>query len=118
MNNKQLADRLQRFALEVVLLSRSFSYFPDTSIIRRQLIKSVTSAAANYRAARCGRSRKEWYAKLCISIEEMDETQFWLQLATQLDYLSEDAINDSIQEAVVLTKILAKIRSSAKKNGV
>lgn len=118
MNNDQLSHRLQQFALNTIRLSRNFHYFPDMPILRKQLIKAVTSAAANYRAARRGRSRKEWYAKLCIATEEMDEGLFWLECARQLEYLSEEAIFETATEALVLTKILSKMRASAKQKGV
>jgi four helix bundle protein len=118
MNSDQLAHRLQQFALNTIRLSRNFQYFPDMPLLRKQLIKAVTSAAANYRAARCGRSRKEWYAKLCIATEEMDEGLFWLECARQLEYLPKEEILWIENEAKVLTKILTKMRSSAKQKGI
>ncbi|MDP1620723.1 MAG: four helix bundle protein [Bacteroidales bacterium] len=43
-----------------------------------QLIRSSSSVASNYRAATRSRSDAEFYSKMCIVVEEMDETQFWL----------------------------------------
>lgn len=51
-----------------------------TEIMRRQLLRSGTSVAANYRAASRARSRREFIAKLGIVEEEADETQFWLEV--------------------------------------
>jgi len=34
----------------------------------------------NYRAACRGRSKKEWFSKICITVEEADESQYWLEV--------------------------------------
>ncbi|WP_443634953.1 four helix bundle protein [Candidatus Marifrigoribacter sp. Uisw_064] len=47
-----------------------------SSVVSYQLIKSVTSTAANYRAACRARSKKEFFSKICIVVEEADETEF------------------------------------------
>jgi four helix bundle protein len=52
----------------------------SSRIIGKQLIRSVTSTAANYRAACLSRSKKEFYSKISIVVEEADETLFWLEI--------------------------------------
>ena len=79
--------------------------------IRQQLIRAMTSAAANYRA---GRSRKEWFAKLCITIEAIDESLFWLIICCDLDYINEAAIFDLKKEATELVKILTRATAKQK----
>jgi four helix bundle protein len=46
----------------------------------KQLLRSGTSVAANYRAYGRARSDKEFCAKLGIVVEEADESQLWLEL--------------------------------------
>ena len=61
----------------------------DTSyIIKKQLISSVTSVAANYRAVCRARSDAEFYSKLCIVVEESDESVFWLELIKESEILN------------------------------
>jgi len=43
-----------------------------------QIIRSSSSVAANFRAATRARSDAAFYAKICIVVEECDETLFWL----------------------------------------
>jgi four helix bundle protein len=45
--------------------------------IASQLVRTGTSIAANYRAARRTRSKAEFCSKLNIALEEADETHFW-----------------------------------------
>jgi len=48
----------------------------EAKLIGRQLIRSATSVAANYRAAGRARSRAEFIAKIGTVVEEIDETVF------------------------------------------
>ncbi len=44
----------------------------------KQLLRSATSVAANYRAACRARSQAEFFSKISIVVEEADETLFWV----------------------------------------
>jgi four helix bundle protein len=52
--------------------------------VARQLRRASTGASANYRAARRGRSRAEWLAKLGVVLEELDEADHWLALLSDV----------------------------------
>jgi four helix bundle protein len=80
----ELQKRAFRFAVRAVKFCRTL---PDTWEARRlggQLIDAVTSTAMNYRAARRGRSRAEFIAKLGTVVEEADESVGWLEFITEL----------------------------------
>ncbi len=72
MNADELRNRSKKFAIEIILLSKSFPKNDETNIVKRQLIRSATSVAANYRAACRARSKAEFIAKLSIVVEEAD----------------------------------------------
>jgi len=76
-----LQDRTKNLALRVARLVATLPNMPFGRTIANQIIRSATSVAANYRAACRGRSRAEFIAKLGITIEEADESLFWLELA-------------------------------------
>ena len=71
---KQIRDRLQSFALDILKLSESFPNSERARILNRQTTRSGTSSYANYRAALRARSKAEFFAKLLITVEEADET--------------------------------------------
>jgi four helix bundle protein len=52
----------------------------ELRIIGKQLIRSATSVAANYREASRARSDDEFTAKIDLCCQEADETQLWLEL--------------------------------------
>jgi four helix bundle protein len=73
-----LQERTKQLALRVI---RTVERLPSREVVRtvsRQLLRSATSVAANYRAACRARSKAEFTAKLGIVVEEADETVFWL----------------------------------------
>lgn len=70
-----------------------------------RLQNSCTSTAANYRAARRGRSRAEFIAKLAIVSEEADESVFWLERMRTANIVSSN---------VPLVQILAEAEELAR----
>ena len=49
-------------------------------IIVKQLVRSVTSVAANYRSVCRGRSKAEFLSKIGVSLDEADERSFWFEI--------------------------------------
>lgn len=112
--NDQLRARTMKMATGIFGL---FSGKKITSIQRPtviQLIKSSSSVAANYRAATRGRSDAEYYAKICIVVEECDESQFWLEYLLQTGVLLPGECGDLCRETLELLKIFTTIKRKMK----
>jgi len=75
---RMMLKRTRNLAIEVVKTVNEFPSKTAYFVLGNQLVKSATSVASNYRASLRARSRKEFYSKLCIVVEECDETEFWL----------------------------------------
>lgn len=117
MNSLEKAGALQartrRFAVQVVLLFRALPHSQDAQVLGKQLLRSGTSVAANYRAVCRARSRAEFIAKLGIVIEETDETVFWLELMTETGTVQEVRVQHLIKEANELLAIFgASVRTA------
>jgi len=83
-------------------------------VISYQIIKSSTSVAANYRAACRARSGKEFYAKLCITVEEADESEFWMDMILGSNLSNDKTEAERLyQEALEILKIVATARKNA-----
>ncbi|MGB3543624.1 four helix bundle protein [Rubrivirga sp.] len=105
--------RTKAFALRVIRFCRSLPKSEETRIIKRQLLRSATSVAANYRAACRARSRREFASKMSIVLEEADETEFWLELLIEADLVDADRTRDLLNEAGELVAIFAAARHTA-----
>jgi four helix bundle protein len=75
-----IQHRMRALAVDTIRLTGELPRTRAADVIGRQLIRSVTSVAANYRSACRARSRRDFIAKLGIVEEETDETAFWLEL--------------------------------------
>lgn len=114
MDADQLRLRFKLFALAIVRFVRLLPRTADAPVLGKQLLRSATSAAANYRAACRGRSSPEFFAKLCIALEEIDESVFWLELIDESKLASGGNIVALLKEANELTAILAASRKTMK----
>jgi len=113
MAPSNLLDRTRRFALSVLTFCRSLPKSPEAQEAAGQLRRAANSVRSNYRAARKGRSRAEFQAKLGFAAEEADECVDWLEYLRDARIRHDPAV---IQEAVELAKILATSVRTARAN--
>jgi four helix bundle protein len=116
MDAQVLRDRCKKFALNIITFADALPQKGSLSSIAYQMVKSATSTAANYRAAGRARSKAEFYAKISIVVEEVDETLFWLELAEELSMGDVGILHQNMVEAEELLKIFAATRKTAKQN--
>src|SRR6478609_7317965 len=81
MTNDEMRDRMMDFAVRVLRMAESLPRTVSGQTIARQVARSGTSVAANYRAALRAKSRADFAHKITIVLEEADETGFWIELA-------------------------------------
>ena len=111
-----LKRRTKRFAVAVVMACRNFPASLDAAVIARQLIRSATGVAANYRAACRTRSASEFVARIGVAAEEADESELWLELALDAKLTKPESVTALLTEAGELTAILTASRNTAKRN--
>jgi four helix bundle protein len=104
---EQLRQRTKKFALQIISLCRSLPNNSEGWVIGKQLLRSGTSVAANYRAAGRARSRAEFIAKIGIVVEEADEAVFWLELLEESGTLSSQQMQLLMKEACELLSIFS-----------
>ena len=108
-------QRTKLFALSTIRFCQHLEKSEESTIMKRQLLRSVTSVAANYRAACRARSSAEFHAKLSIVVEEADETVFWLELLQESGTASKERTTPLLKEATEILSITAKARKNIKK---
>jgi len=111
---KDLKPRTKKFALDVILYSRTLPRGDEFTIIKRQLIRSATSVAANYRAAQRAKSKADFISKLGTTEEEADESLFWLECLAELATTEHEELNRLLNEANELTAIFVVSRKRAR----
>ena len=111
---EELRQRTKRFALRIIKLFRALPKTEDARILGRQILRSGTGVAANYRSACKARSRADFISKIGITVEEADETAFWLELLADAGIVSRARLKDLWSEADELVRIFAASRTTAK----
>jgi four helix bundle protein len=112
----ELRERTKQFALHVIDLFRSLPHTEEARVLGRQLLRSGTSVAANYRAACRARSKAEFVAKIGVVVEESDETVFWLELLADSHILPAPQLDGLLTEANELLAIFAASQRTARRN--
>ncbi len=119
-NEKMTADKLKLrtklFAVEIVNYYRNLPKSEEAKIIGKQLLRSATSVAANYRAVCRARSNAEFFSKLSIVVEEADETLLWLEIIIESEIYKDDKTKKLHQEALEILSIMAASRKTMKLN--
>jgi four helix bundle protein len=96
---------------------QSFQALPrseDARTLGRQVLRSGTSVAANYRAVCRSRSKAEFVAKLGVVVEEIDETVFWLELLIESGIVSPARLGNLQCEANELLAIFVSSQLTSK----
>lgn len=113
IKKNDLCERLLKFAVDVILYLRTVKNTIETMDIKRQLIKSSTSSGANYEESQGSPTRPDVKTKIGISLKEMRESNYFLQIFNQLKLgdlkSSEYLINESSELKLILASILNKL---------
>jgi len=113
MTEGDLKIRTKRFGLRVLKLVSALPKTVEGRAIANQLVRSGTSAGANYRAACRGRSKAELIAKLGTVEEEADESAYWLEMIIEGNLMDAGRVQDLLQEANERVAIMTASRISA-----
>ena len=84
-----IVDKSKVFALRIIRLYQYLKNEKSEFVLSKQLLRSGTSIGANVKEAIRGQSRADFYAKLNISLKEASETEYWLELLHESEYIEE-----------------------------
>ncbi|MEF2622082.1 MAG: four helix bundle protein [Xylanibacter rarus] len=108
---KSYAFSLRCVRLYKYLCSRDGNY-----IIGKQLLRSGTSIGANVREALRAQTRPDFITKLNVALKEASETEYWIELLRDSDYISSSQAESMLTDCVELLKILTSIVKKSKEN--
>ena len=119
MTNEEFAEffkkKTKEWAIRVIKYLEKIPDSPTMRTVRFQLIKSATSTAANYRAACRGRSNAEFVSKISITLEEADESLFWLEMIEGCGIDKSAELTDLQKIASEIVSVLVRTRKNTEK---
>lgn len=108
-----IKDKSFAFALRIVKLNKLLIEKKEF-VLSKQLLRSGTAVGALVREAEHAESTADFIHKLAIAQKEANETEYWLELIFQSEYLEKAQYNSIILEIQELNKILASIIITSK----
>jgi len=110
---EELKQRTKKFVVDIIKLCDTLKDSKATPVVTYQLIKSSSSSGANYRAACRARSKAEFFSKICIVVEEADESEYWLELIYEANLTTDkEELGRLTIEANEITKIMTKAKNT------
>ena len=89
MADSVLRDKSKEFAKQIVILCRTVKQEHRESVLTNQLLRSGTSIGANIHEAQYAQGTKDFISKFEISLKEVYETEYWLELLFETEYMDE-----------------------------
>ena len=114
MKNDGFRDRTKAFALRIVKMYCKLPKSTEAQVLGKQVLRSGTSVAANYREASRTRSDAELVSKLGVVEQELDESLLWLELLVESDIVSHAKMASLHQEADELLRMTVTAIKKAK----
>lgn len=101
------------FAIEIVGLYKILAERKEF-VLSRQMLRSGTSIGANVRESEHAQSKADFIHKLSISLKEANETEYWIDLLFETNYLSEIEFQNIKPKIIELLKLLTSIINTSK----
>ena len=116
MKETLLQKKSKAFAVRIIRMYQFLCEEKHEYILSKQVLRSGTSIGANIREAKRAQSTADFNAKLFISLKEAEETEYWLELLVETEYISTkmfDGINADCEEII---KLLVASTKTIKEN--
>lgn len=110
-----LRDRTKQYALRIIRLFSALPKSVESQVMGKQILRSGTSVAANYREACRARSSAEFISKMGVVEQELDETQLWLELLVESGIVPAPKMTELLTETDELLRITVSSINTTKK---
>ena len=102
------------FAIRIVKLYKYLNENKKEYVLSKQLLKSGTSIGANVKEAIRGQSKLDFYAKMNIALKEASETEYWLEILKETEYIDDVSFKSIYADCQEILKILMSITKTQK----
>ena len=111
--NNVILDKSKAFAVRIIKLYKYLCDEKKEFTLSKQLLRSGTSIGANVKEAIRGQSKPDFIAKMSIALKEASETEYWLELLYETEYLDKIQFDSIYAYNLELIKILMSIVKSS-----
>ena len=109
-----IMTKAKAFAVRIINLYKYLCESKKEFVLSKQVLRSGTSIGANVAEAIVAISKKDFLAKMYIAFKECAETQYWLDLLQETDFLTIDEFKSINDDCTELKKLLSSITKSTR----
>jgi len=109
-------DKSYAFAIRVVKLYKILSAEKKEFVLSKQLLRSGTAIGALVKEAEHAQSRADFLNKMNVALKEANETEYWLMLLRDTDFITHDEFNSIHKDAATILKMLISIVRTTKES--
>lgn len=113
-----ILTKSNEFALEIVKLSKWLVSDKNEFVLSRQVLRSGTSIGANVRESKRAQSTADFCLKLNISLKEVDETSYWLELLYESGYINKETFDELYADCQEFIRLLVAILKTLRSNEI
>ncbi|MBR5237821.1 MAG: four helix bundle protein [Paludibacteraceae bacterium] len=106
MKENILLNKSKLFALRIIKLYKYLKENKQEYILSKQLLRSGTSIGANTKESVFAQSKADFIAKLFITQKECAETEYWLELLHESDYINKQEFDSIYEDCQELMRLL------------
>ncbi len=114
MKDSPLKNKSYAFAIRIVKLSQYLQTEKKEFVLSKQILRSGTSIGALIREAEFGQSKADFINKMSISLKEANETEYWLCILTDTNYLEQKLFESLQADCNALIAMLVSTVKTAK----
>ena len=116
MSKGILIETSLKFSAKIIKLQQYLTKQKKETIISKQIIRSATSIGANINEANYGSSRQDFIAKMHIALKECAETEYWIRLLKESEYIDENYAINLLNDCLSIKKMLIASINTVKQN--
>lgn len=109
MGDSIIKAKSKSFALRIIKLYKHLCNEKQEYVLSKQILRSGTSIGANICEAVNAMSKREFLAKMNIALKEAAETEYWLELLHESDYLSGKEFGSIYSDCYEVKSLLVSI---------
>lgn len=109
-----VAPKSYAFALRIINLYKWLTTNKKEFILSKQLLRSGTAIGALIKEAEHSQSKADFINKMSIALKEANETEYWLMLLKDSQFLSETEFDSMHIDCSELIRLLASIVKTTK----
>lgn len=114
MKENIIKNKSLEFAIRIVKLYKYLVNEKKEFVLSKQLLRSGTSIGAMVRESEHAESKADFIHKLSVSLKEANETEYWLELLYQSDFIKKKEFESIINDSKEILRLLISIIKTTK----